>query len=502
MKELYSLQNGTDIRGVAYKDKNSDLEINLSEIEVCMIAKSFAKWLKNKNKTSYISIALGMDSRVTGPKFRNICAQELVKVGVNVIDCGLATTPSMFMSTILEDYKATGAIMFTASHMPYIYNGMKMFTREGCLNKEDLKEVLDICVEANLDDKIDDIKSNITERNLIDDYSNELKEIIKKGVDSKDNYNKPFAGMKIVVDAGNGAGGFFANKVLEDLGANTKGSQFLEPDGHFPNHIPNPENKEAMKAISKATLNANADLGIIFDTDVDRAAVVSKYGKEINKNALIALISSIVLEENPGSTIVTDSVTSDGLGEYIKLLGGVHYRFKRGYKNVINESIRLNNECINSPLAIETSGHAAMKENYFLDDGAYLVAKILIKAAKMFKENKDVSELISELREAKESLECRIKIKNNNYKEYAGSIIESVKEKALEIEDWEIVEPNYEGVRVKSNKNNQQGWFLLRSSLHEPLLVLNIESDVENGSKALFDNISSILKSFDLEFPK
>lgn len=189
--------------------------------------------------------------------------------------------------------------------------------------------------------------------------------------------------MKIIVDAGNGSGGFYAEKVLKNLGADVEGSQFLDPDGMFPNHIPNPENKEAMDSISKATVNSNADLGIIFDTDVDRAAIVDSKGMEINKNSLIALISNIVLRENPGSTIVTDSVTSIGLNEYISEHGGVHHRFKRGYKNVINEAIRLNNEGISAPLAIETSGHAALKENYFLDDGAYLVSKIIINAAKM-----------------------------------------------------------------------------------------------------------------------
>ena len=198
-------------------------------------------------------------------------------------------------------------------------------------------------------------------RDLLEDYSRVLVDKIIKGVDSKINHDKPLAGMKIIVDAGNGAGGFFAEKVLARLGADTEGSQFLEPDGMFPNHIPNPENREAMKSISQATVNVGADLGIIFDTDVDRAAIVGPDGKSINKNALIALIASILLEEEAGATIVTDSVTSKGLAEFIEKRGGVHHRFKRGYKNVINESVRLNKEGISSPLAIETSGHAALR---------------------------------------------------------------------------------------------------------------------------------------------
>ncbi len=163
--------------------------------------------------------------------------------------------------------------------------------------------------------------------------------------------------------------------MLAPLGADITGSRYLEPDGRFPNHVPTPEDSAAMAAITEATVTNGCDLGIIFDTDVDRCAVVDKDGREINRNRLIALMSAIVLEETPGSTIVTDSVTSDELKDFITGLGGVHRRFKRGYRNVINEAVRLNGEGIPCLLAIETSGPGALRENYFLDDGAYMVPK-------------------------------------------------------------------------------------------------------------------------------
>ena len=104
-------------------------------------------------------------------------------------------------------------------------------------------------------------------------YSAHLRDIIKKGVNAAD-YDHPLKGFKIIVDAGNGAGGFYARDVLSPLGADTAGSQFLEPDGYFPNHIPNPENEVAMQSVCKATLDAKADMGVIFDTDVDRGGAV------------------------------------------------------------------------------------------------------------------------------------------------------------------------------------------------------------------------------------
>lgn len=496
MKQLHELQNGTDVRGVAYKDENSNLDITLSSDEVRVIAKGFATWLTDKLKKDKINIAIGMDSRVTGPIFREICKKELISIGVNVFDCGLATTPAMFMTTIMDGYNCDGSIMFTASHMPYIYNGMKMFTKNGCLEKSDLKDVLDISISGKFISSKN--KGEVVEKNLIEDYSKILVNKIREGVSSQENYQKPLLGMKIIVDAGNGSGGFFAEKVLRELGADTNGSQFLEPDGMFPNHIPNPENKEAMKSISDSTIKNSADLGIIFDTDVDRAAIVGSTGKAINKNALIAVISKIILEEKPTSTIVTDSVTSNGLAEFIEKNGGVHHRFKRGYKNVINESIRLNEEGIESYLAIETSGHAALKENYFLDDGAYLVSKILVKAAKLYSEGKNIADSISDFKEAIEGVEYRIKINKNDFKPYANRIIEELKEYAKGIETWSEVKNNYEGVRFNCNGYREKGWFLLRVSLHEPLLVLNIESDVEGGCDKIYSLLHKFLSKYEL----
>nr|WP_314497100.1 phosphomannomutase/phosphoglucomutase [uncultured Peptostreptococcus sp.] len=490
MDKLYSLQNGTDIRGVAYKDDRSDLEITLTREDVKTLVRGFATWIIDKDKKGKISISIGTDSRLTGPDFRQACIEALTEIGVDVVDCGMATTPAMFMSTIIDGYKCDGAIMFTASHMPYVYNGLKMFTSQGCLEKTDIKDLIDICLAGNFAE--DKSKGQIIEKNLIEDYAQILVDKIRAGVNSPENYERPLEGMKIVVDAGNGAGGFFADKVLARLGADTGGSQFLNPDGMFPNHIPNPENKEAMASICQATLDNKGDLGIIFDTDVDRAAIVGSDGRPINKNALIALISTIILEEHPGTTIVTDSVTSNGLAEFIKARGGIHHRFKRGYKNVINEAIRLNEEGQESHLAIETSGHAAIKENYFLDDGAYLISKILVKAAQLYRESQDIGKLIGDLDEALEDKEVRLKIEDKDFRAYANNIINSLSEKVKTIDGWVQVSENYEGIRVDCR--DEKGWFLMRSSLHEPLLVINFESDIQGGCDMIYERLSALIK--------
>jgi hypothetical protein len=353
------------------------------------------------------------------------------EMGSQVYDFDLASTPAMFMSTIHPDFACDGAIMLTASHLPFNRNGLKFFTVKGGLEKQDITEILDLAETRRFEPSL--AQGKIEKRDFISVYAEGLAQKIRTGVNHPKNFDQPLTGLKIIVDAGNGAGGFYADKVLQTLGADTTGSQFLDPDGSFPNHIPNPEDKTAIASICQAVLNHQADLGIIFDTDVDRGAAVDSQGNELNRNRLIALISAIVLKEHPGSTIVSDSITSDGLTEFIEQdLQGIHQRFKRGYKNVINEAIRLNEIGQESWLAIETSGHGAMKENYFLDDGAYLVTKLVIEFAKLRLEGKSLTDLIANLQEPAESEEFRIKINTEDFRTYGDRVIEKLGEFAAE----------------------------------------------------------------------
>lgn len=490
------LKSGTDIRGNALKEENIELELTEEVAEI--IGRSFISWLaKNKDKpVETLSVSVGMDSRISGEKLKKALIKGITDYGVNVYDCGMASTPAMFMSTTFTDYNYDGAVMITASHLPYFKNGFKFFTDEGGLEDKDIIKILQIAEERNFISSANSYdQGNIHFVDLISNYSQYIVNKVRDEVDQNVDKSQPLADLNIIVDAGNGAGGFFVEKILQPLGADTRGSQFLKPDGYFPNHIPNPENEEAMNAVKRAVVENNADLGIIFDTDVDRAAVVDKNGLAINRNKLIALVSAIVLEEHPGSVIVTDSVTSKGLSVFIEELGGYHHRFKRGYKNVINEAIRLNEEGKEAHLAIETSGHAAFKENYFLDDGAYLIAKILIKMANMkAKESGTIGELIATLKEAEIKKEYRMSIKLEEFHEYGQQVLQELKLFVDQISEWELAPNNFEGVRVNCREND---WFLLRMSLHDPVFVLNIECDSEENLKAIIANLSDFLEGFD-----
>lgn len=488
-EDLKTLINGSDIRGIAVTTE--ELEANLTEVEVIKIAYGFLKLLKiDKNiKRNPLRIAIGYDSRITGPKIKEALTETFTKAGVTVLDAGLATTPAMFMATQFSKIDADAGIMITASHLPYFHNGLKFFTKEGGAEHEDMEKIVEYSDSEVISTNIGEVEPIP----LIDYYAEDMVRKIQEGSEMK----RPLEGLRIVLDAGNGAGGFFASKVLEELGADTTGSQFLEPDGLFPNHIPNPDNKEAMASIQKAVLDNEADLGIIFDTDVDRAAVVDNTGQAINRNNLIAVLAHIVLEDEPGATIVTNSPTTSHLKTFINNLGGKQYRYISGYRNVINKAIDLNDEGVSTPLAIETSGHAAFRENYFLDDGAYVVAKILMLLPELNKEERTLSDLIQTMKQPAEAQEVRFLIEGDGYETYGYDVIKDMADFVEKTVGLEVEPDNEEGVRVNITEPYGMGWFLLRMSLHEPLLVLQVENDIAGYNKDVFTKLESFFKEYD-----
>lgn len=484
------LQNGSDIRGIAID--TDEFVANLTVSSVQKIALGVLNWaIKKLNKQpEALTFGLGCDSRLSGPALKQAMIDVFGQSGAKVIDFQLATTPAMFMATQFSQFSCDVTLMLTASHLPYYYNGIKLFTAQSGVEKSDIQEILHLATDAKTF-----VTSNVQpviQADLLTPYADFLVEKIKKG--SQSMLEEPLAGWHIIVDAGNGAGGFFAEKVLKRLGADTSGSQFLSPDGHFPNHIPNPDNQEAMASIKQAVLKEQADLGVIFDTDVDRSAVVTKSGALLNRNNLIAVLSRIILSEHPQTRIVTNSPTTNHLKVFIESLGGKQVRYISGYRNVINKAIELNEQGFDTQLAIETSGHAAFKENYFLDDGAYVIAKILMLLPKLKAANQTLDDLITELKQPVETKEVRFKLESENYRQLGEQVISDLAN--YSVSGWEIDPENEEGIRYTLSAPYGEGWFLLRMSLHEPLLVLQVENDLPNQIKPVLIEIQKFLNNY------
>lgn len=484
------LQNGSDIRGIAIA--TDEYAVKLTPQATKEIVRGLIHWLTQNQELSTLykegklTIGIGRDSRLSGPDLADAFIEEAVGLGVQVIDFGMATTPALFMSTQYPQFACHAGVMITASHLPYYFNGLKIFSQNGGAEHEDIDYILSH-TEAFPALSL----GSLTHADLITPYAQDLVDKIRTACDGQD---KPLTGLNIIVDAGNGAGGFFAEKVLAELGADTTGSQFLEPNGTFPNHVPNPDNKEAMESIRQAVLKQGADLGIIFDTDVDRAALVTKSGQILNRNNLIAVLAQITLSEHPGTRIVTNSPTSEHLKDFIESLGGKQIRYISGYRNVINRAIAANQAGVDCQLAIETSGHAAFKENYFLDDGTYVAAKILMLLPQLQKDGKSLDDLIAQLKQPLETQEVRFKLEVEDYRALGEQVIADLQ--ATSIAGFIFNPENEEGVRFDVTAPYGDGWFLLRMSLHEPLLVLQIENDQSGYMPSILKRLSEFLDGY------
>ncbi len=477
--DLHTLQNGSDVRGVALALPGGR-PVDLTEEACARIAAAFVQWLAEGlgKSAAQLRVGVGHDSRLTAESLKAAVIRGIQGAGAAALDCGLASTPAMFMGTVFAETGFDGSVMLTASHLPKERNGMKFFTRAGGLDKPDITALLDLA--SALPEPCEG-GAPAERTDLMGRYCAHLREKIILGVDRG---AAPLTGLHIVVDAGNGAGGFFTSQVLEVLGADCSGSQFLDPDGSFPNHIPNPEDKAAMAAIQRAVKVHKAHLGLIFDTDVDRMSAVLPDGTEVNRDAIIALAAAILAPTCPGGTVVTDSVTSDRLTRFLEgELGLKHRRFKRGYKNVINEMIRLNAEGVACPMAMETSGHGALRENYDLDDGAYLAVKLVVALAR----HGDLGGLIAKLPPAVEEIERRIPVSGPDFKEKGAAALAAFEAGARE--RGLILAPTCEGVRI----TGPEGWMLLRQSLHDPLLPLNAEGNSPGDCQRLLDLAKELL---------
>ena len=480
------LKSGSDIRGSAVSTFEGE-NIELSNEIVEKISYAFSSWLSKKFNLAYtnISVAIGHDSRLSALRIKNVVINSLRSIGITVYDCSLATTPAMFMA--VSALQCTASISITASHLSYEKNGFKFFVPEGGLSSQHIEEILEL---AQKDEPIISSKTgSVRSVNLMNHYSTKLKNMIENNLGNK----LPLKGLKIVVDAGNGAGGFFASEVLKPLGADVSCSTCLAPDGNFPVHAPNPEDKKALNYVANATKNANADIGIIFDTDVDRVSIIDSEGHQIAGTRLIALVASIVIRSSEQNIIVTDSMTHESLRAFIAKLGGYQFRYKRGYNNVISMAKKINEKGGNCPLAIETSGHAAFKENNFMDDGAYLACKIIIELMNLRSNNRTLQDCTKDLVVPNGEFDTRISLLES---EDALKIMQDLKRHVDSNKNVVLDKENFEGIRIHFPAKHQNGWVIIRESLHDAKLVVHAESYVLGGIKSIGTFIKGFLKKY------
>jgi len=480
------LLSGTGIRGT---------DEALTDEFAAKFGYAFAQWLAKEldTTTDLLTIAVGRDTRLSGRRLSRALIKGFTAADCDVLDCGVSASPAVFMTLNRHSRRADGAVMITGGHLPGEMNGFKLAARTDAPDGEEIAAMIENAIQLRLPERL------VSYERPMESYAEYLGECAREFL--QDDALRPLIGLHVVVDSSNGAGGFFAD-FLEDLGADTTGSYNQQPDGRYPDHAPDIAAPGALENLARKVMEEEADLGVMFDADCERAAIVDGDGTIITGNRLIALLSAKLLDDQPGATIVTDSVTSSGLTRFINEWGGVHYRFKRGNRNVIEEARRLVGEGIDCPLAIETSGHAAFRDNNFLDDGVYLATMLVCYAYDLKRSDKNLSMLISDLSEPVESTEIRLRIDSDDIKQAARDVIEVVLSNTLENPEWRLATDSREGVRILFNLEGgvENAWIQLRMSVHDPaVMVLNAESDVEGGIKKMLTEFHQLLVETECE---
>ena len=558
--------NGFDMRGVVGPSKDLDGPI-LTNVDAFWVGVGFGESLKQSNSlrsstlnAAPITVGIGRDSRESGTELTRWLAGGLEAVGVLAYDVGLCTTPAMYLSCIADHdnddqnpWPFSGAISVTASHLPSHWNGFKFFTpdKPSNIGEEGIQEIIDFCTNVQTGNFVpvaSDFQGR-SSKSFLPTYSEFLKRTVRDKFQQScegDHLNSafkhdgdpsniyPLKGLKICVNAGNGAGGFLA-QTLADLGADTSSSLHLNPDGTFPNHIANPEDRIAIECTATAVVSASADLGICLDTDADRVGLVegsSVVGDSdgdgsrrlLNRNCLIALVSKVALRSSAGGVIVTDSATSNGLSRFIESLGGTHVRYKKGYRFVIEKGRSIDG-CV---AAVECSGHGAWKDNGWVDDGCYTAVRLVTELSLMrlkqhntansasasidsidINQISRLSDLLIGFTEPEESTELRFRVIGGpgsmkviteraitTLQDIANSPLCNIPQDRNQSSfSWNVEKINYDGLRInfdftiingKKEENNDRkltGWCMLRASLHEPILSMQIESDQVGGMR-------------------
>ena len=419
-----------------------------------------------------LEVMVGRDSRLTGPILQSALTSGLTASGCNVIDIGLVATPLVYFASI--HYGVKGGAMVTASHNPPEYNGFKLCRGGVSYSYETGIGEVERRVKAGDFRLVGwDKAGRIESRNVIPDYV----EHVLKGR----SLEKP---LKVVIDVGNGSCGF-AGEIFRRLGCEVR-VLFGEPDGRFPNHIPNPLLEETLKPLRETVLNWNADIGIAFDGDGDRVGFIDDKGRIVRGDQALILFAREILSKHPGSKIIFNVLCSKAVVEEINALGGKPLMVRVGH-SYIHEALLKED----APLAGELSGHFYFgKEYYGYDDAIYAAIRMVELVSKA---DGKFSSLIDSVPTYVASPEIRIRCPD----EVKFKVVERFKQK-LQDQNYNLI--TVDGVRVEV----EDGWGLVRASNTEPALVLRFEASNQNRLREIegwiLGEVRKVMEEFGLRF--
>lgn len=299
---------------------------NLTPVDAVKFASAYGTWLKNHHNKENLTVVIGRDARISGPMIHNLVVNTLVGLGINVIDLGLSTTPTVEVAVPLE--KADGGIILTASHNPKQWNALKLLNEKGeFLSGADGAKILELAENEAFDfadvDNLGEITENTSYMDIHIDEVLNLPLVDLEAVKARK--------FKVVVDGVNSSGGIIIPKLLQEMGVEVV-KLYCEPNGHFP-HNPEPL-KEHLGDICKLVVEEKADFGIVVDPDVDRLAFISNDGEMFGEEYTLVAVADYVLSKTPGNT-VSNMSSSRALRDITEKHGGSYQASAVGEVNVV-----------------------------------------------------------------------------------------------------------------------------------------------------------------------
>ncbi len=439
-----------DIRGVVDKD--------LTDEVVDLLGKGIGTYFVRHGVKR---VTIGGDVRLSTERFRKDLMDGLRSTGINVVDLGPVPTPVQYFSMhTIPDVQ--GGVMITGSHNPPEFNGFKITMNNAPVFGPMIQEIRALIEKKDFESG----SGSYEKQEIIDDYVEYIKKNIK--------LERP---VKVVLDSGNGAASLVAHRLLKELGAETI-DLFDTPDGHFPNHHPDPTVVKYIQTLIKTTKESDAELGIGYDGDADRIGVVDENGDVIWGDKLMIIFSREILKEHPGAPIIFDVKCSQALPEMIEKFGGKPVMSKTGHSNLKQKM-----KDLKAPFAGEMSGHVFFADRYFgFDDAIYASARMVELVSRS---NKKVSELLADVPKYYSTPEIRAEVESDEIK---FKMAEEAKKYFSE--HYEVID--IDGVRIQFG----DGWGLVRASNTQPVLVLRFEARTPERLEEIQNMVVSKLKEF------
>ena len=414
-------------------------------------------------------VAVGYDGRVSSPMLSHALIEGLTSAGCDVVNVGMGPTPMLYYAEA-SDEEMDGGIQITGSHNPANYNGFKMVFQGRPFFGEDIQELGRRAAAG----KWSDGSGKVEERDIMGAYIDRL----LTGLDGID--EGTLSQMRVGWDAGNGAAG----PALEKLVARLPGEHhtlYTEVDGNFPNHHPDPTVEANLEDLKALVADKNLDFGVAFDGDGDRIGAIDGEGRVIWGDQLLMIYAEDLLRTRKGATIIADVKASRALFDSVSQNGGEPLMWKTGH-SLIKSKMKETG----SPLAGEMSGHVFFADTYYgFDDALYAGIRLIAAAARL---GKSVTQLRGDMPQMINTPEMRFQVDES--RKFAA--IEEVKER-LSGTDADV--NGTDGVRV----NTADGWWLLRASNTQDVLVARAESDSQDGLDRLMAQIDEQLELSGLE---